>query len=268
MDIYPSKTDKLLFEADSPIQKIKVFDKLNGLRYMTLNTVQQGGHLPGRPDRLLMPYFRLAFTSMLFVDEPVDFLFVGLGMGGMPSFLRAIMPDADIDVVEIDPGVVSTAREWFGFREDERLRVSVKDGREFIKGAREKYDIIFLDAYKDVSVPSHLTTLEFMHEVRAALKPGGVAVANLWGSVVNPLYDSCVKTIAEAFPKVYRFKSYTYNFIFVADAKDEELDRGQLLYRSKDLMKNIHLSYDMVDAVRRQFDREIGKDLPGELITD
>lgn len=268
MDIFPAKQDKLIYVTNSPYQKIKVFDKMNGLRYMTLNTVQQGGHLPGRPERLLMPYFKLGFTSLLFVEEPTDFLFVGLGMGGMPAYLRTIRPEAEIDVVEIDPGVVETAHGWFGFREDERLRATVGDGRKFIRETKKKYDVVFLDAYRDISVPSHLTTVEFMLEVRSILKPGGVAVSNLWGSVVNQLYDSCVKTITEAFPRVYKFRSYTYNYIFIATTEEEEVMPGEILGRAKALMKHTHMGFDMIELVRRQYNRESGSSDLGEVLTD
>ncbi|HEX9861122.1 MAG TPA: fused MFS/spermidine synthase, partial [Nitrospirota bacterium] len=224
--------------------------------------------LPGRPDRLLMPYFKLGFTSLLFVEEPTGFLFVGLGMGGMPAYLRTIMPEAEVDVVEIDPGVVETARGWFGFREDERLRVTVGDGRKFIRETKKKYDVVFLDAYRDISVPSHLTTVEFMREVRGILKPGGVAVSNLWGSVVNQLYDSCVRTVAEAFPRVYKFRSFTYNYILIADTDEGLVQHGELLSRAKALMKSTQMGFDMIELVRRQFSKEVGKDLPGEVLTD
>lgn len=268
MDIFPAREDVLVYETDSPMQNIKVYDKRNGLRYMTLNGVQQGGHIPGRPGRLVMPYFKLAFASLLFLDEPVDFLFVGLGMGGMPMYLREIRPDAYIDVVEIDPGVLAAASEQFGFREDERMRVHVCDGREFINNSQKLYDVVVLDAYRDLSVPSHLTTLEFMREVKSALKPGGVAASNLWGSAVNTLFDSCVKTIAEAFPNVYMFKSFTYNHVLIADTDETALSTPELLFMAKAIMKHTHFGFDMIELVRRQFSRRLDDDVPGEILKD
>src|SRR3990172_4276050 len=169
MDIYPSKTDRLIFETRSELNEIRVFDKLNGLRYLILNGVQHGGHIPGQPWRLVLPYFKAAAAALAFLDKPGDYLFVGLGMGAMPSFFQAIQPDAGLDVVEIDPAVAKTAKEWFGLWADERLRVHTGDGREFIRKAQKRYDAGFLDAYRDMGVPDHMTTLEFMQEVRAAL---------------------------------------------------------------------------------------------------
>jgi len=253
MDIFPDKNDKLVHEADTGMQRVRVFDKLNGLRYMTLDGVQQGGMLFGRPDRLVLPYFKNALCSLAFLDEPARFLFVGLGMGAMPMHLRSVMPGAEIDIVELDPGVVEAARTWFGFTEDRRMRVTVMDGRKFIQESGGGYDVIFLDAYKDAAVPGHLATLEFMHEVKAALSPGGVAVANLWGAVINPVFGNCVNTIKAVFRHIYQLKSYTYNYIFIADDREDPIEVPELLVRAKGLKKSLKLSFDPVIIIRKDF---------------
>lgn len=79
MDIYPGKTDKLLFEDRSPIQELKVLEKLSGYRYLLLNGVQHGGNIPGQPGRLVLPYFKLATAALAFTERHRDFLMVGLG---------------------------------------------------------------------------------------------------------------------------------------------------------------------------------------------
>lgn len=255
MDIYPGKEDRLVYEAESALQLIKVFDKLNGFRYLTLNGVQHGGNLPGRPERLVLPYFRSAMAALAFLDRPRDYLFIGLGMGAMPAFLGLVQPDADIDVVEIDPAVVGVAEVWFGLTQREGLKVTVGDGRKYVVETGKRYDAVFLDAYQDLGVPTHLTTVEFMREVRGILKPGGVAVSNLWGSVVNPLFENCVSTLAEVFPQLYQFKTYTYNYIFVADTKEEAIMPGELLTRAKKATAKLELGFDLVDLIRRHCTR-------------
>ena len=252
MDIYPGKTDKLVFEGRFGTTDIRVLDKLNGLRYLTIDGVQHGGHIPGQPGRLVLPYFKCTVAALAFLDAPRDYLFIGLGMGAVPSFLRTVQPDSVMDVAEIEPAVRDAAKEHFGLIEDDRLRVHIMDGREFVKTTRQRYDAVFLDAYQDVFIPPHLTTLEFMNEVKAILKPGGVAVSNLWGSAVNPRFDSCISIIAEAFPHLYRFKSYTHNYIIVGDTKEEEIQPHELLVRAKKTMQKINFGFDLVELIRRQ----------------
>lgn len=71
------------------------------------------------------------------LDDPVSVLLVGLGGGALAQFLRDFVPNVTVEVVEIDPVVLEVAKEWFGFRPDDRLTVTIGDGLERI-GALEK----------------------------------------------------------------------------------------------------------------------------------
>lgn len=64
-------------------------------------------------------------------------LLVGLGGGGLAQFLRDFVPNVTVEVVELDPVVLEVATQWFGFRPDDRLTVTIGDGLERI-GALEK----------------------------------------------------------------------------------------------------------------------------------
>lgn len=59
---------------------------------------------------------------------PLSVLLVGLGGGGLPQFLRDFVPEVTVEVVELDPVVLQVAKDWFGFRPDERLTVTLGDG--------------------------------------------------------------------------------------------------------------------------------------------
>jgi spermidine synthase len=41
------------------------------------------------------------------------------------------------------------------------------------------YDIILADAYQDITVPFHMSTVEFFTEVKSTLKPGGILIVNI-----------------------------------------------------------------------------------------
>jgi len=74
---------------------------------------------------------------LLLPGVPVSVLLVGLGGGGLPQFLRDFVPDVAVEVVELDPVVMQVAEEWFGFRPDERLTVTLGDGLERICALEE-----------------------------------------------------------------------------------------------------------------------------------
>src|SRR5881628_3214851 len=183
----------VIYEKASPYNTIIVTEDHKGLR--TLLFERGGGRQsvvkPGDPDHLELPYARTALAGLALCEEPRRMLVVGLGGGSLPMFLRAHYPAATIDVAEIDPDVVEVAKRFFGFREDERMRSHVGDGRQFIEDARQAdYDLIFLDAFGARDVPKHLTTREFLQATRRALKPDGVVVSNVWRPASTTLFTT------------------------------------------------------------------------------
>src|SRR3990172_5227366 len=184
---------KTLYEKNSLYQYIAVKEDLEkGERYIFNNRkdLVQGGIYLGRPDKLLFEYTQTAFISLAFLDrEPRSVLFVGLGAGSMPRYLNRYYPQAEIDVVEIDPDIVDVAKRFFYFTENSRMKVHVEDGRVFIKRASKKYDVIFLDAYQSGDIPFHLTTIEFLKEVKGKLKEGGLVVSNILSPFRNKFFD-------------------------------------------------------------------------------
>jgi spermidine synthase len=162
------------------------------------------------PKHFALNYTRMALGGMLFTGDrkPQRVLIVGLGGGTIPSALREILPDAQIDVAEIDPAVTRVAKEYFAFRTDPKLEVFEMDGRVYVKRAiREgrKYDAILLDAFDQEYIPEHLLTQEFLEEVKSLLAPGGVLVGNTFSS--SKLYDHESTTYSAVYKTFFNLKS-------------------------------------------------------------
>jgi len=157
--------------------------------------------------RFVLNYPRMMLGALYLNPQPHSILIVGLGGGTLPRALARILPDATIDVVEIDPAVVRVAQTYFDFHPGERLRVTEMDGRVFVKRAiREQrgYDLIMLDAFDHEYIPEHLLTQEFLREVRSVLSPGGVIAANTFSS--SRLYDHESVTYASVFGTFFNLK--------------------------------------------------------------
>jgi hypothetical protein len=123
-------------------------------------------------------------------ERPLRVLVIGTGAGSGPLVLAHHEPYAAIDVIDIDAVVNDMALRHIPLlraldREAlPRIRMHTADGRRFLRGVSEPYDLIFLDAYGGGSdVPSHLATAEFLNECQAVLSPQGVIMANIIGSV-------------------------------------------------------------------------------------
>jgi spermidine synthase len=189
-------SEKLIFEKNSPYQYISVIDDTAKKKRYVRNQKRdyaQGGIYLNAPDKLLYEFTQMAFVSLAFLDrDPKDVLFVGLGAGAMPKCFNRYYSGANVDIAEIDPDMVAVAKKYFYFNENEKMKVHVADGRLFIKRTRKKYDLISLDAYQNDYIPFHLTTVEFLKEVRSRLREDGVVVANITSPFRNKFFDSMI----------------------------------------------------------------------------
>jgi spermidine synthase len=248
--------EKILYEKPSAYSTIIVSEDRDGLRILRFERggARQSVVKPGDPDHLALIYTPVAFLGLALADDPQRFLVVGLGGGTMPMFLRNRYPHATIDSVEIDPDVVHVAKAYFGFREDERMRAHVADGRKFIEQARQRYDVIFLDAFGSRSVPQHLTTVEFLRAVRRALEPTGVVVGNVWSRDLNPLYDAMVRTYQEVFEDVYVIEvAGTGNRILLALPRKRSLTRDDLAALARKVAVERNFPFDLGDLGEHRF---------------
>ena len=113
-------------------------------------------------------------------DRPLDALHIGGGGFTMPRDLSAVYPGSRHQVYEIDPDLVDLARERLGLVTGPDLAVEVGDARLLMRRLpADSQDLVVGDAFGDLSVPWHLTTREFLVDVRRLLRSDGVYVLNL-----------------------------------------------------------------------------------------
>jgi len=160
-----------------------------------------------QPDRLVFMYARMMLGALLLNPEPHEVLIIGLGGGSLPQALAQLLPQAQIDLVEIDPAVVRVAGDYFSFHATAHLHVYTEDGRSFVRrtarGPR-RYDLIMLDAYDHQYIPEHMLTEEFLREVRSLLRPGAVLAANTFSN--SRLYDNESVTYARVFGTFFNLR--------------------------------------------------------------
>jgi spermidine synthase len=174
------------------------------------------------PKRIVFPYVRMSFAGLIANPEPEQVLMIGLGGGTISNVLLELYPELKIDIVEVDPAVLKVAGEFFSFRETDRSKVHIMDGRVFTRRALQqgrRYDLIILDAYTGEYIPEHLMTVEFLQDVKGLLTPHGVVVANTFA--VSRLYHHESTTYAAVFGDFFNFKlSGTGNRVIVASNKE------------------------------------------------
>lgn len=112
-------------------------------------------------------------------DEAADILYVGGGGFTLPRYFLAT-EGAAATVLELDPTVVEIAEEELGLVPGPWLRVDIGDARITLgETPAATYDAVVGDAFGGPSVPWHLTTEEFLTDLKARLRPGGVYALNV-----------------------------------------------------------------------------------------
>jgi spermidine synthase len=261
----------VIYEKASSYNNIIVTEDSNGLR--TLLFERYGGRQsvvkPGDPDHLELAYSRVALVGLALCEAQRRFLVVGLGGGSLPMFLRKHYPDAEIDAVEIDPGVVDVAKQYFGFREDERMHAHVGDGRRFIENVRQPYDMIILDAFGARSVPAHLATLEFLQAVRRAVAPSGVVVSNIWRPSHNDLYNEMIRTHQAAFDELFLLEvPGDVNNILLALPRKQAVNRSELIRNARNISAEKKFRFDLGDFIVYGFAAVTDRTYPGRVLRD
>jgi len=199
----------------------------------------------------MLEYTNLAFCGLLYKPEPERMLVLGLGGGVIPREIRHYLPALEIDVVEIDPEIPPIAAGFFSFREDDKLRVHIDDGRMFVKKQLRldpvpKYDIIILDAFNSDYIPFHLMTKEFLEELKVVLAEDGVVIANVFYS--NRLFDAELKTFLAVFGRCQVFfGTSSGNAMLVSPGPNAAmLTVKEAVERAKILQHEHNLAFDML----------------------
>jgi len=131
-------------------------------------------------------------------------LFIGGGGYTFPRFIEARYPNAEIDVVEIDPMVTQVSRKYLGISPTSKIQTFNEDGRWFVMNCRGEggYDFIFEDAFNDLSIPYHLTTKEFLIPLKRLLKKDGLLLTNVIDRFEKGSFlPSYIRTLEEVFGK-------------------------------------------------------------------
>ncbi|HEX6185156.1 MAG TPA: fused MFS/spermidine synthase [Pyrinomonadaceae bacterium] len=204
----------VVFEADSAYHHVVVVDDpAQDARFLQFNNYIESGISLSPPHGTRVSYPDSFHLARVFKPELKNILIIGGGGGVGARKFVADDPRVSVDLVEIDPLVAEVGFKYFYLEPSERLRVHVEDGRSFVRRAALKYDLVVLDAFTiGGQIPFHLTTQEFMREVKNILAPGGVFLANINGSVRgrrSRILRSEYKTLATVFESLYVFPRLT-----------------------------------------------------------
>lgn len=171
-----------------------------------------------------------------------------------------------LDVVEIDPMTTELARRYFHLNiHDPRLRIFHEDGRTFINYTKEKYDIIYFDAFRSFyAVPFQLMTREAAEKIFAMLGENGVMVFNIpsaLGGSMGKSFQATYKTFGTVFPELRVFA--------VTSPQDEKSVQNIVVvgFKSKNsIRKTLNDDPEINEQLQHIWEGEIDSNIP--IMTD
>jgi len=136
-------------------------------------------------------------------DAPGRLLVLGMGTGTYATQCQQYFPQLTATGVEIDDKITDLAHRYFAL--DPGIKVYTYDGRAFLQADKGRYDVIMVDAYRDITIPFQMSTVEFFRLVADHLTAGGVMVMNMnmYTDAPDSINDYLSDTVAAVFPYVY-----------------------------------------------------------------
>jgi spermidine synthase len=202
----------LLYEDESRYQFIQVVERDEARRLYLDEGIAV--HSIWRPNTVLTGgVWDMFLTVPPLLGRPVESVAILGNAGGTTARAFGVFyPQARIDGVEIDPDVTKAGRRYLGLDDNPRLDVHTADARPFLRSSDERYDLIFVDAYRPPYVPFYLATQEFFELVRERLRPGGIIALNV--AMVpgdERLVEGVGGTLATEFPAVAAWPALRFN---------------------------------------------------------
>ncbi|XP_017893172.1 methyltransferase-like protein 13 [Ceratina calcarata] len=133
-------------------------------------------------------YMSIGVNSAINPKESDEIMIVGLGGGGLCTFLYHCFPKLRIIAVEIDEMMLKVATDYFGLILDNRMKVEIADGIQFIKENTrngKKYKAVLFDVdSKDTTIgmscpPKQFLEMPVIKSVAECLTDGGLFILNL-----------------------------------------------------------------------------------------
>jgi spermidine synthase len=205
------------------------------------------------PDAMPVSYDRLMSVALAYAKANKRILMIGLGAGSISTYLADAMPECQIDVVELDRGVIAAGKKYFGLIETDKVHLIESDGRVYLNRHNDLYDVILLDAFRELGVPFHMLTKEFYALVKDHLADGGVVASNVAAN--TRLFSATLTTLHAVFPTVDVYPDWTERDMAQAIAVALPAERpttNDLLHQALALEKQFNLRYPLTEIVNKR----------------
>ena len=197
--------DDLKYEGESIYNYLQVAEDDRSVRLST-NVLFGVQSVMMKTDELTGMYYDYALAAPVMAGVPedgvTDVLILGMGTGTYAAQCDKYYDNIRVTGVEIDDKITDLSYKYFNAGPD--IPVYTYDGRAFLKAVQDKYDVIMVDAYQDISIPFQMSSVEFFNEVYDHLEENGVLVINMnmHSDMKGNINEYLSDTVASVFPSV------------------------------------------------------------------
>jgi spermidine synthase len=171
---------RVIWERETAYQYARVVEDERGERTLELNE-GEAVHSIFRPGRWLTDNYwdePLVLPFAARPRPPRTLAILGTAAGTVARAYGHFFPGTRVDAVEIDGELLEVGRELFDLRGGD-LHTHAADARPWLRATERRFDVIYVDAYRQPYIPFYLATREFFALARDRLAPGGMVIINV-----------------------------------------------------------------------------------------
>jgi spermidine synthase len=216
-DRYSYRLSGVVHHGKTAFQNVMIADSYSFGRILVLD-----GAIQSAADDEKLYHELLVQPAMLRHPDPRDVLIIG---GGEGATLRETLVHRSVKsatMVDLDGEVVELCREhlpaWHkGAFGDPRVRLVQDDGRRFIAGSDDRYDVVIIDVVDmlDNGPAQALYTRQFYELLRGRLRPQGIVVVQglEFSFLDDKAHVALSRTLRTVFPEVHSYQAHVPSFL-------------------------------------------------------
>ncbi len=210
----PAREIHRSYDELGPIQVLDDGQK----RYLAFGTDdEQSCQLKSQPYLLQHEYTRAILLALLMV-EPKHITIIGLGGGSLLTTLHHLLPDCQLQGVELRREVARLAYKYFQLPKHENIKVQIADGFQYLATTENFSDLIIADMYLAEGIDQQQLSATFIANSYCKLKEGGWLVLNYW--LDHKMEEHLANALHEYFDQIFMCDTGGGNWVIYAEKVD------------------------------------------------
>lgn len=252
-----NRANRLVFSGEYAEGNVKAFKQDDGSLVLQVGGKTEGTARGDRPNTMLLAYLPIATHP-----DPRDILVIGLGAGVTVGAAKG--GNRQVDLVEINPGVIEAVAQHGSPGLLDGVKVIQADARNYLLTTDKKYDIISSEpSYPSESSVANLFTQEFYRIAAEKLNRNGLYCQWLpYYLLSNNEITMMLKTFTSVFSHAYLWK-VSMDLILVGSREPGTFSSTEIMQRVAALKKpDDFLEYRLSRSPEQLREIAVRRDVP------